>query len=408
MNSIQLGWIDYSSEHRNKVMAVLNALSAPGAVDELGIGQIRDGFANRIFPGTSTIQTRAKYFFIVPYILMELEKEKNLAPKAMMQKLGEMELDLIDPLKASGEKGVVGATSGRKLKRKPSSIYWNGLRTFGMFRYRYLSLDDYLRAVNAINKELTTHKAMGKRMIDDQQNDDSDACQSVLAGGFWCCLPPKEGWRSDINIQLSPEEALYLKERICKSPYSKGSLFAFLLCSDPEKVLEINNFAALGEVFDIPDTMREDYDRAVRFSDFIFGANIRYNIIISEGNNTAALDKWDAWQQSPFVVNDFSRYDCNEAMDYLKINNYRLRRFLRDWQNTVVSGDNDAIDELIVKREIEIKSSARAKLRNPSIYVYQEGEGMRGGKLDYRYWNAMAIIEDIFKGMENKYAETGR
>jgi hypothetical protein len=29
-------------------------------VDELGIGQIRDGFANLLFPGTSTIQIRAK------------------------------------------------------------------------------------------------------------------------------------------------------------------------------------------------------------------------------------------------------------------------------------------------------------------------------------------------------------
>ena len=55
MGRIQLGWIDYSSEHRNKVMAVLHALTAPGAVDELGIGQIRDGFANLLFPGTSTI-----------------------------------------------------------------------------------------------------------------------------------------------------------------------------------------------------------------------------------------------------------------------------------------------------------------------------------------------------------------
>ena len=53
MGRIQLGWIDYSSEHRNKVMAVLHALTAPGAVDELGIGQIRDGFANLLFPGTS-------------------------------------------------------------------------------------------------------------------------------------------------------------------------------------------------------------------------------------------------------------------------------------------------------------------------------------------------------------------
>ena len=40
------------------------------ALDELGIGLIRDGFSDLFFPGTSTIQTRAKYFFIVPYALI--------------------------------------------------------------------------------------------------------------------------------------------------------------------------------------------------------------------------------------------------------------------------------------------------------------------------------------------------
>ena len=154
MSRIQLGWIDYSSEHRNKVMAVLHALTAPGAVDELGIGQIRDGFANLLFPGTSTIQTRAKYFFIVPYLLMELEQQRHLTPKSFLQKLNEMELNLIEPLKKSGEKGVIGETAGRGLKRKPSSIYWSGLRTLGMFRYPHFSLEDYARAICAVNQNV--------------------------------------------------------------------------------------------------------------------------------------------------------------------------------------------------------------------------------------------------------------
>lgn len=62
MYGLQLGWVDFSKEQRNKVLSVINLLSEPEAVDELGIGIIRDGFANMFFPGTSTIQTRAKYF----------------------------------------------------------------------------------------------------------------------------------------------------------------------------------------------------------------------------------------------------------------------------------------------------------------------------------------------------------
>ena len=65
---MQLGWIDFSKEDRDKVHDVMNLLQEQGAVDELGIGLVRDAFANYFFPGTSTVQTRAKYFLIVPYL----------------------------------------------------------------------------------------------------------------------------------------------------------------------------------------------------------------------------------------------------------------------------------------------------------------------------------------------------
>ena len=39
---MQLGWIDFSKEEREKVLDVINLLSEDGAVDELGIGIIRD------------------------------------------------------------------------------------------------------------------------------------------------------------------------------------------------------------------------------------------------------------------------------------------------------------------------------------------------------------------------------
>lgn len=46
-----LGWIDFSSEDSAKVRTVLDLLSDTGVIDELGIGVIRDSFADRMFPG---------------------------------------------------------------------------------------------------------------------------------------------------------------------------------------------------------------------------------------------------------------------------------------------------------------------------------------------------------------------
>ena len=66
-----LGWIDFSSEHREKVRSVIDFLSAPGVVDELGIGVIRDTFADGMFPGISTIQTRPKYFLLTALLIRD-------------------------------------------------------------------------------------------------------------------------------------------------------------------------------------------------------------------------------------------------------------------------------------------------------------------------------------------------
>lgn len=72
---MQLGWIDFSREERNKVMATLDLLSTTTALDELGIGTLRDRYADILFPGISTIQTRAKYFVIIPYIFKLAESQ---------------------------------------------------------------------------------------------------------------------------------------------------------------------------------------------------------------------------------------------------------------------------------------------------------------------------------------------
>ena len=64
---MQLGWIDFSKNERDKVLGVLDTLTEQGTLDELGISPIRDGFSDLFFPGTSTLHTHAKYFLLVPY-----------------------------------------------------------------------------------------------------------------------------------------------------------------------------------------------------------------------------------------------------------------------------------------------------------------------------------------------------
>lgn len=66
-----LGWIDFSSEDSAKVLRVLDLLSDNGGVDKLGIGVVRNLFADRMSPGISTVQTRPKYFTLTAHLLKE-------------------------------------------------------------------------------------------------------------------------------------------------------------------------------------------------------------------------------------------------------------------------------------------------------------------------------------------------
>lgn len=133
-----IGWIDFSPNDRHRIGSVLEMLQPNGVVDELGLGTIRDAIANQLFPGISTIQTSAKYFFIVPYILYDYQLMKPYkrnsitSSKYMEEKEYEIMWDLAEKYNHERGAGVIGILKKRKQKivRRPSAIYWNGLYTY--------------------------------------------------------------------------------------------------------------------------------------------------------------------------------------------------------------------------------------------------------------------------------------
>jgi hypothetical protein len=129
---MELGWIDFSKEDRKKALDVISMLSESGAVDELGIGIVRDAFANYFFPGTSTVQTRAKYFFIVPYAIKDIilsSKIKSLRDALTELKSIEKRCGQI-MYRNSDKKGLIGANNLPYgwVQRAPSDIYWSGIK----------------------------------------------------------------------------------------------------------------------------------------------------------------------------------------------------------------------------------------------------------------------------------------
>lgn len=68
------GWVDLTEKDRREMIDIISMFKERETRDELGVGTVRDAFSNYFFPGTSTIQTRARYMLFVPWIYSGLEK----------------------------------------------------------------------------------------------------------------------------------------------------------------------------------------------------------------------------------------------------------------------------------------------------------------------------------------------
>ena len=148
-------WLDYSENDRQKMQDVLDQLGERTTRDELGIGGIRDAFADLLFPGTTTIQTAAKYFLFVPWMYVQLE-QKNVPSKDVLAIVRKFEVELSKTLSAAAAEdvdedvhGIIGRRAGENLKRTASSVYWQGLLQWGIRRFSG-SQDGYHRSLDKL------------------------------------------------------------------------------------------------------------------------------------------------------------------------------------------------------------------------------------------------------------------
>ncbi len=149
-------WLDYSEHERRQAMEVIDLFGEDDTRDELGLGTIRDGFADLLFPGTSTIQTRARYFLFVPWVCIELEN-RRVQSRALNERARKVQGRLRDALMNGGEEtGVIGYRAGLHVQRLPSSVYWYGMRQWKILRFQgteeayRLSLDSFYKRLDSV------------------------------------------------------------------------------------------------------------------------------------------------------------------------------------------------------------------------------------------------------------------
>lgn len=394
---MQLGWIDFSKTERSKILSVLDLLGQ-GTLDELGIAPVRDGFSNLFFPGTSTIQTRAKYFFLVPYICKDLERNTERNLQAFRRVMDEQERECGYTLwkRNKNEPGLIGSRSlqnGSWVKRPPSDIYWAGLRQYGIFLYPRLSFTEYLRTVCTLHNQKSTLRRLGNRQDRAEENtcDDADAGNS-LPIHFWNIPTYQKMWKENLTMELTQEEAEFLKRQILTN--CSGSLLAFILENDRIDLLKCESFEELSAFqHTFPEQIQKDYQLALTFSKFLFIIRTMYNVMASGGQNETANTELETGKE---MYPKLAGVDLDAVFDRLAIADPYLRRFLKNAQQDIQYGKFESLQKHIRDREIFLKGESRAKTAHPG--EFDPNIWIGGGYLDYRFSNAKTILKDIFLG----------
>jgi len=261
-----LSWLDFGAAEQRKAVQLLDQFRDHDTVDELGLGAIRDAFADRLFPGTSTIQTRARYFLIVPWIYRMLE-DREVSSAEIGRRAKAEEVKVIRSLAPVGQRqGVIGIDAQERLKRFPSSIYWAGLATWGIRRFEgsqrqyHAWLDRFYRDSNAA----------------DQTRGDDGAHERVPANWDQRGLPARPSVID--TLELSQEEARYLKERIEMSVPT--SMLAVLVRSSGT-TLDIDAPWDHPIVDTLPPELAEDLRHARNFSDVAWVATLVYQLSLA-------------------------------------------------------------------------------------------------------------------------------
>ena len=415
-----IGWVDFSSEHREKVKSVIDLLSTPGVVDELGIGVIRDSFSDSLFPGISTIQTRAKYFLTVPRIFKDYEKLP--AHKRRRRKLADYLNDhenqcmewMVENHYDDPQDGIIGESFANKqgeVQRKPSSAYWTGIRQFGLIRTN-LSLQVFSRRFANPDQPLRDLV----EGTDKTRGDDPDASEQsneTINGPDY-----DDDWIEDLTIHLSHEEASFLSRQIeARVPLSL--LGQILLDSDVrQQFLDLPsdwNFTTLadeaGFIAQFPDDLQRTIAAARDFWQLMCGAHIRYNCLLQEKHGTSSLrdefeGEWTDWlaelQSFPW-----ERWDTGLLWKQTKLHHRRVKDYTIDFVQSWIDGVSESVetshlDKLVTKQE-RFNKKGRARLQPTADESVGKWIGI--ADLNYRLTQARTIIRDIDRGLTASEAD---
>lgn len=388
-----VSWLDVSAEEQRRMREIAALFTVRESRDELGLGMLRDSIGDALFPGTSTLHTRARYLLFVPWCF---QYAARVHPEQRARRLDAVERSMISPLRSSTDAtGLLGERAGVALKNLPSSVYWSMLQRYGILS-RAASRTEALAASAFI------------RHVDD------DGQTSVSS--IWSAPSMPPGFPHEIpdGFALTHAEASWLRDLILE--HAHGSLLAHLVQHPPEKESAAPWMDAAAA--SAPDRAALVLRQAEDFSTVMHGAQLLYNFLLAtdahgfELNDDARvlhyrqrLTDWAstltsrarAWHL-PELLNVLHReHGAGLAMAP------STRDFISQWTALIREGDtrqivDDEAARSLIRRRERIAKGSKARLNNPRRLAAWGGAS-GSDALTYRWSTVRGILTDIHEGL---------
>lgn len=388
------------------MLRLVDLFREKGTVDDLGIGSIRDAFADHFFPGTSTLHTRPRYLLFIPWIYQRLESERLTSEQAARRAHTLQANNLVAALKAGGEASdVIGIEARESLQRPPAEVYWGALgkyqiRVFNGSRARYHASFDARRS------------GLGAAVLDEAGELQEPGRQS------WSTAIPQEpeGLYEAATFDLSHDEASFLRDRILA--IAPDSLMAALIQRPPRKRASVPWDLAV--VDRVNARHRTELRLAERFSILMLGANLTYNLMLAELAVSSGLrddelvekyrKDYAAWVDGEIrpLLRELRAWDRGYLWEFLGRIAPRTgpaRDFAEAWMQTAIADPWTAKDEpdmrLRIREREHVNKGSLARLENRRALERWGGESGLG-RLTYRWPNAHVVIQDIVRGLRRR------
>lgn len=391
-----LSWLDVSADQQRRVRDLIRLFEEPGTRDEIGIGSIRDAFSELLFPGTSVIQTRARYFLIVPWHFLEATR-RGLRGDAFLAHVERQERRLIDRFRQAGAvEGLIGRVAGARVKNLPSTIYWSGLTRLGIL------------SAAAMPRTLSTISA---------QIDEGDELSARRPSAWHPTIPSAPRGFPDADsagFDLTFDEASWLQERVADG--AAGTLFASLVTG--RSVEDIATFDAIREIPGIPSNVRDVVERAQHFSAAIHGAALLYNLLVAELYEAEGFTTVDSpvdyfrdwltsWAGSLGDEVAALRSESSEFWHRARLGNPRVpagaQLFVDSWlrivdENGPASVADHSAARTLVSRRVQGLRGPRSLLANSKLLALWGGSS-GADPLTYRWGTVRRLVLDIQEGL---------